>query len=51
MTKKKSNALIKKLEGMVSKYEAQKLQRQVIISGRRKFGTRQAASVQCHRYG
>ena len=34
MTKKKSNALIKKLEGMVSKYEAQKLQRQVIISGR-----------------
>ena len=34
MTKKKSNALIKKLEGMVSKYQAQKLQRQVIISGR-----------------
>lgn len=34
ITKKKSNALIKKLEGMVSKYEAQKLQRQVIISGR-----------------
>ena len=34
MTKKKSNALIKKLEGMVSKYEARQLQRQVIISGR-----------------
>ncbi len=34
ITKKKSNALIRKLEGMVSKYEAQKLQRQVIISGR-----------------
>ena len=34
ITDKKSNALIKKLEGMVSKYEARKLQRQVIISGR-----------------
>ena len=34
ITQKKSNALIRKLEGMVSKYEAQKLQRQVIISGR-----------------
>lgn len=34
ITKKKSNALIRKLEGMVSKYEARQLQRQVIISGR-----------------
>ena len=34
ITDKKSNTLIKKLEGMVSKYEARKLQRQVIISGR-----------------
>ena len=34
ITKKKSNALIHKLEGMVSKYEARQLQRQVIISGR-----------------
>ena len=34
ITDKKSNALIRKLEGMVSKYEARKLQRQVIISGR-----------------
>ena len=34
ITDKKSNVLIKKLEGMVSKYEARKLQRQVIISGR-----------------
>ena len=34
ITNKKSNGLIHKLEGMVSKYEARKLQRQVIISGR-----------------
>ncbi len=34
MTDKKSKSLIRKLEGMVSKYEAQKLQRQVAISGR-----------------
>ena len=34
ITKKKSNTLIHKLEGMVSKYEARQLQRQVIISGR-----------------
>ena len=34
ITEKKSNALIKKLEQMVSKYEAQKLQRQVFVSGR-----------------
>ena len=34
ITNKKSNALIRKLEGMVSKYEARQLQRQVIISGR-----------------
>ncbi len=34
ITDKKSKSLIKKLEGMVSKYEAQRLQRQVIISGR-----------------
>ncbi len=34
ITDKKSNALIRKLEGMVSKYEARQLQRQVIISGR-----------------
>lgn len=31
---RKSNALIKKLERLVSKYEAQKLQRQVYVSGR-----------------
>lgn len=34
MTDKKSKALIKKLEGMASKYEARKLHRQVVISGR-----------------
>jgi predicted DNA-binding transcriptional regulator YafY len=34
ITQKKSNSLIRKLEGMVSKYEARQLQRQVIISGR-----------------
>jgi len=34
ITKKKSNSLIHKLEGMVSKHEARQLQRQVIISGR-----------------
>lgn len=34
ITERKSNALIKKLERMVSKYEAQKLQRQVYVSGR-----------------
>lgn len=34
ITDKKSNVLIRKLEGMVSKYEARQLQRQVIISGR-----------------
>ena len=34
ITEKKSNALIKKLEKLVSKYEAQKLQRQVFVSGR-----------------
>lgn len=34
ITDKKSNTLIRKLEGMVSKYEARQLQRQVIISGR-----------------
>jgi predicted DNA-binding transcriptional regulator YafY len=34
ITDKKSNSLIRKLEGMVSKYEARLLQRQVIISGR-----------------
>ena len=34
ITEKKSNALIKKLETFVSKYEAQKLQRQVFVSGR-----------------
>ena len=34
MTDKKSKSLIRKLESMASKYEAQKLQRQVIISGR-----------------
>ena len=34
ITDKKSKSLIKKLEGMASKYEAQRLQRQVIISGR-----------------
>ena len=34
ITEKKSNALIKKLETLVSKYNAQKLQRQVFVSGR-----------------
>ena len=34
ITEKKSNALIKKLETFVSKYDAQKLQRQVFVSGR-----------------
>ena len=34
ITEKKSNALIKKLENLVSKYDAQKLQRQVFVSGR-----------------
>lgn len=34
ITEKKSNALIKKLEGLVSRYDAQKLQRQVFVSGR-----------------
>ena len=34
MTDKKSKSLIRKLEAMASKYEAQKLQRQVVISGR-----------------
>lgn len=34
ITEKKSKALIKKLEKLLSKYDAQKLQRQVYISGR-----------------
>lgn len=34
ITERKSNTLIKKLERLVSKYEAQKLQRQVYVSGR-----------------
>lgn len=34
ITEKKSNDLIKKLEKFVSQYEAQKLQRQVFVSGR-----------------
>ena len=34
ITERKTNALIKKLEKMVSKYDAQKLQRQVYVSGR-----------------
>ena len=34
MTDKKSKALISKLEAMASKYEARKLHRQVVISGR-----------------
>lgn len=34
ITEKKSNALIKKLEKLISKYDAQKLQRQVYVSGR-----------------
>lgn len=36
ITEKKSSELIKKIEGMVSKYEASQLQRQVIVSGRNK---------------
>lgn len=34
ITERKSNALIRKLEKFVSKYDAQKLQRQVFVSGR-----------------
>lgn len=34
ITEKKSNKLIKKLEGFLSKYDAKKLQRQVFVSGR-----------------
>ena len=34
ITEKKSNSLLKKLETMVSEYDAQKLQRQVYVSGR-----------------
>lgn len=34
ITERKSNALIKKLERLVSKYDAMKLQRQVYVSGR-----------------
>ncbi len=34
ITERKSNQLIKKLEKMVSKYEANELQRQVVVSGR-----------------
>ena len=34
ITEKKTNALIRKLEKLVSKYDAQKLQRQVYVSGR-----------------
>lgn len=34
ITERKTNALIKKLERLVSKYDAQKLQRQVYVSGR-----------------
>lgn len=34
ITEKKTNILIKKLEKLASKYEAQKLQRQVYVSGR-----------------
>lgn len=34
ITAKKSNELIKKIEGFASKYEASKLQRQVYVSGR-----------------
>ena len=34
ITERKSNALIKKLEKLVSRYEAVKLQRQVFVSGR-----------------
>lgn len=34
ITESKTNALIKKLEQLVSKYEAMKLQRQVFVSGR-----------------
>jgi len=34
ITAKKSNELIRKLEGMCSEYEAKKLQRQVYVSGR-----------------
>ncbi len=34
ITEKKTNTLIKKLEKLVSKYDAQRLQRQVYVSGR-----------------
>ncbi|MBO5883220.1 MAG: WYL domain-containing protein [Clostridia bacterium] len=36
ITEKKSNSLIKKLEGFASKYDAAKLRRQVLVSGRLK---------------
>ena len=39
ITEKKTNILIKKLEKLVSKYDAQKLQRQVYVSGRIKTMT------------
>ena len=38
ITEKKTNALIKKLEMLVSKYDTQKQQRQVYVSGRRLLG-------------
>ena len=34
ITAKKSNELIKKIEGLVSKYEASQLHRQVFVAGR-----------------
>ena len=34
ITEKKSNTLISKIEGFASRYEAQKLQRQVFVAGR-----------------
>lgn len=34
ITEKKTNALIRKLEKLVSRYEANRLQRQVFVSGR-----------------
>ena len=34
ITERKTNALIRKLEKLVSRYEATKLQRQVYVSGR-----------------
>ena len=45
ITEKKSNALIKKLETLVSKYDAQKLKRQVFVSERIKTMNRSPTTL------